>query len=257
MSGQLWFMFSDCHRGIMALCMRSALKSRWYVLSLHDFSSSSLLERYLLSPEWNQQISGGSRVKNHLTVAAPLVFNHFECQHDKPVVTLKAILCLALCCKTHQNHWESFNWIEHLWTGNIRTKSASGPAVRVSSPWQAQRAGGGPARGSAQPEFSVSCCFLGTHAVSIVLQPACQEVTWLLSREGAHSLARKDYWHKLRQIPWLFKRFFGIFLDNLAAGSQMYILSKAWYFYWCLFFTCICYSFTYMKMSPSTGFLCK
>lgn len=57
-------------------------------------------------------------------------------------------------------------------------------------------------------EFSVRSCFLGIHAVSIALQPACQEVTWLLSREGAYSLARKKYWRKIRQIPCLFKRFF-------------------------------------------------
>lgn len=46
-----------------------------------------------------------------------------------------------------------------------------------------RRAGGGTAPGSHRAS-SVSSCLLGTHAVSIALQPACQEVTWLLSREG-------------------------------------------------------------------------
>lgn len=86
--------------------------------------------------QWNQLISGGSRVKNHLTVAAPLVFNHFDCQHDKHVVPLKAILCLSLCCKTNWNHWESFNWIERLWTGHMRTKSVPFCLHSISPTWE-------------------------------------------------------------------------------------------------------------------------
>ena len=62
--------------------------------------------------------------------------------------------------------------------------TASGPRVRLSSPFHAQKGWGRDSPWFTQGEFSVSSCLLGTHAVSIAFQPACQEVTWLLSREG-------------------------------------------------------------------------
>lgn len=117
-------LFSNNHRGIMLFAwgLLSEADDMCWAYMIFLFEHIGKVPSVTCS-QWNQLISGGSGVKNHSAVAAPLVFNYFDCQHGKCVVTLKAILCLALCWKTHWNHWESFNWIEHLWIGSIRAES--------------------------------------------------------------------------------------------------------------------------------------
>lgn len=92
--------FSDNHNSIMLFTwgLLSKADDLCWVQVIFLFQCVGKVPSVTCS-QWNQLIPDGAGVKNHSAVATPLVFTHFDCQHDNCVVTLKAIVCPALWAK--------------------------------------------------------------------------------------------------------------------------------------------------------------